>query len=41
MKLLGRQAVLSMKNFQLAEELTEAREMAAVAKVSFLRDPRP
>ncbi|HEY5997817.1 MAG TPA: XrtA/PEP-CTERM system histidine kinase PrsK, partial [bacterium] len=34
MKIMGRQAVLSLKNFQLAEELTEAREMAAVAKVS-------
>jgi len=34
MKIIGRQAVLSLKNFQLAEELTEAREMAAVAKVS-------
>ena len=34
MKIIGRQAVLSLKNFQLSEELSEAREMAAVAKVS-------
>jgi putative PEP-CTERM system histidine kinase len=34
MKVLGRQASLALKNFQLAEELSEAREMAAVAKVS-------
>lgn len=34
MKVIGRQAVLSLKNFQLSEELSEAREMAAVAKVS-------
>jgi putative PEP-CTERM system histidine kinase len=34
MKLLGRQAVLSLNNFRLSEELAEAREMAAVAKVS-------
>jgi hypothetical protein len=34
MKVIGRQAILSLKNFQLSEELAEAREMAAVAKVS-------
>lgn len=34
MKVLGRQAVLSLRNYQLAEELADAREMAAVAKVS-------
>jgi putative PEP-CTERM system histidine kinase len=34
MKIIGRQAVLSLKNFQLSEDLSEAREMAAVAKVS-------
>ncbi len=34
MKLIGRQAVLSLKNFRLSEELAEARELAAVAKVS-------
>lgn len=34
MKIIGRQAVLSLNNFQLSEELAEAREMAAVAKVS-------
>lgn len=34
MKIIGRQAVLSLNNFRLSEELSEAREMAAVAKVS-------
>ena len=34
MKTIGRQAVLSLNNFRLSEELAEAREMAAVAKVS-------
>ncbi|HWR97754.1 MAG TPA: XrtA/PEP-CTERM system histidine kinase PrsK [Candidatus Methanoperedens sp.] len=34
MKIIGRQAVLSLKNFQLSEDLSAAREMAAVAKVS-------
>lgn len=34
MKILGRQAVLSLNNFRLSEELAEVREMAAVAKVS-------
>ncbi len=34
MKIIGRQAVLSLKNFQLSEELSEARELAAMAKVS-------
>lgn len=34
MRTIGRQAVLSLNNFRLSEELAEAREMAAVAKVS-------
>lgn len=34
MKTIGRQAVLSLINFRLSDELGEAREMAAVAKVS-------
>ena len=34
MKIIGRQAVLSLNNFRLSEELAEARELAAVAKVS-------
>jgi putative PEP-CTERM system histidine kinase len=34
MKTLARQAALSIKNFSLSEELAEAREMAAVARIS-------
>ena len=34
MKILARHATLSIVNFRLSEELAEAREMAAVAKVS-------
>jgi len=34
MRIIGRQAVLSLNNFRLSEELAEARELAAVAKVS-------
>lgn len=34
MKVIGRQAALSLTNLRLADELTEAREMAAVAKVT-------
>jgi putative PEP-CTERM system histidine kinase len=34
MKTLGRQAVLSLTNYRLSEELAESRELAAMAKVS-------
>lgn len=34
MKTLGRQAVLSLLNYRLSEELAESRELAAIAKVS-------
>jgi hypothetical protein len=34
MKIIGRQAALSLSNFRLSEELAENRELAAVAKVS-------
>lgn len=34
MKIIGRQAVLSLNNFRLSDELAEAREMSAIAKVS-------